>query len=126
MNTMRHETIQYFTDKEEELADLLTEIGIRKNVAIVLVFLMNVPEATSRTIERGTDLRQPEVSNAMKYLAGQGWIKSHAIPSEKKGRPNKIYSLGIPAGEIMAALEKTKKNEVKSQLVRIRKMRDYL
>jgi predicted transcriptional regulator len=126
MNTMKHETVQYFTDKEEQLTNLLIEIGLRKNVATVLVYLMNVPEATSRMIERGVDLRQPEVSMAIKYMRGQGWIKSQAIPSEKKGRPNKQYSLGMPVKVIMAALENAKKNEVKDQLARIRKMRAYL
>jgi predicted transcriptional regulator len=123
---MRQEYVQFFTDKEEELADLLIEIGIRKNVATVLVFLINKPEASSREIERGIDLRQPEVSNAMKYMKGQGWIKSREIPSEKKGRPVKLYSLRIPVREIMSDLEKAKKEEVKNQLARIRKMRDYL
>ena len=65
---MRQESVQYFTEKEEEFARLLTTIGTKKNVANVLVFLANVPEATSRAIERGTDLRQPEVSIAMTYL----------------------------------------------------------
>ena len=123
---MRQETIQYFTESEEKFTNLLIGIGIRKNVATVLVFLINVPEATSRAIERGTGLRQPEVSIAIKYLAEQGWIKSQEIPSERKGRPNRKYSLGIPVKEIMATLEKAKKEEVKNQLARIRKIRDYL
>ena len=59
-------------------------------------------------------------------MTEQGWIKSQDIPSERKGRPNKKYSLGIPVKEIMATLEKTKKEEVKNQLARIRKIRDYL
>jgi predicted transcriptional regulator len=123
---MRQENVHYFTDTEEKFTNLLIGIGIRKNVATVLVFLINVPEATSRAIERGVDLRQPEVSIAIKYMTGQGWIKSQDIPSERKGRPNKKYSLGIPVKKIMATLEKAKKEEVKNQLARIRKIKDYL
>jgi predicted transcriptional regulator len=123
---MRQENVHYFTDTEEKFTNLLIGIGIRKNVATVLVFLINVPEATSRAIERGVDLRQPEVSIAIKYMTGQGWIKSQDIPSERKGRPNKKYSLGIPAKKIMATLEKAKKDEVKNQLARIRKIKDYI
>ena len=48
----------YFTEKEEEYTNILIEIGTKKNVAKVLVFLANVPEATSREIERGTDIRR--------------------------------------------------------------------
>ena len=72
---MRTENVMYFTEKEEEFANLLIEIGTKRNVAKVLtVFLANTPEATSRAIERGTDLRQPEVSIAMRYLIEQNWI----------------------------------------------------
>ena len=64
--------------------NLLIEIGTSKNVAKMLVFLANAPEATSRDLERGTDMRQPEVSIAIKYLTDQGWIKSREVPSERK------------------------------------------
>ena len=77
----------YFTEKEVEFANLLIEIGTKKNVAKVLVFLANIPEATSRAIERGTDLRQPEVSIAMHHLMDQGWITSRESKAESKGRP---------------------------------------
>jgi predicted transcriptional regulator len=123
---MRQENVYYFTDTEKEFIRLLVEIGIQRTVAIVLVFLINVPEATSREIERGSDLRQPEVSNAIRYMTGQGWIKQQVLPPGKKGRPIKKYSLGITAKEIMATLEQAKKDEVKNQLDRIRKMKDYL
>lgn len=56
---MLTKTIQLFTEKEEEFVNLLIEIGTKRTIAKVLVFLANVPKATSREIERGTDLRQP-------------------------------------------------------------------
>ena len=42
---MRTENVMYFTEKEEEFANLLIEIGTKRNVAKVLVFLANTPEA---------------------------------------------------------------------------------
>ncbi|MCK9593678.1 MAG: hypothetical protein M0Q91_16880 [Methanoregula sp.] len=77
---MRQENVQYFTEKEEGFANLLIEAGMKKNVVKMLVFHVSTPEATSRSIECGTDMRQPEVSLATKYLIGQGWIRSHQIP----------------------------------------------
>ncbi len=71
---MKEQSILVFTDKEEEFVNLLIKIGIKKTVAQTLVFLANTPEATSRELERGTDLRQPEVSIAIKYLDEQGWV----------------------------------------------------
>ena len=116
----------FFTEREEVFVNLLIEIGTSKNVAKILVFLANTPEATSRDLERGTDMRQPEVSIAIKYLTDQGWIKSREVPSEKKGRPMRNYSLAVPVKEIIAVIEKTKKNEANNQLAPVNKMRNYL
>ena len=69
---MKEKTVIYLSDKEEEFVSVLTRVGTRKNVAKVLVFLANTVKATSRMIERGVDLRQPEVSVALKYMAEQG------------------------------------------------------
>jgi len=122
---MRTENVMYFTDKEEEFANLLIEIGTKRNVAKVLVFLANTPEATSRAIERGTDLRQPEVSIAMRYLQEQSWISSRESKAESKGRPVKIYELAKPINDIMDNIEKEKKIEAVTQLALIQKLRDY-
>jgi predicted transcriptional regulator len=123
---MRTENVQYFTKKEEAFVNLLIETGTKKNVAKLLVFLANTPEATSRSIERGTDLRQPEVSIAMKYLADHGWIKEHEKSSENKGRPQKVYTLAVSMTKIMGFIEEEKKKEAKNQLVLVGKLREYI
>jgi predicted transcriptional regulator len=98
---------------------------MKKNIAKVLVFLASTPEATSRAIERGIDLRQPEVSIAMKYLMDQGWIRSRVNPSERKGRPMKIYELAKLTTVIMDNIEKEKKKKANDQFALFRKLRDY-
>jgi predicted transcriptional regulator len=123
---MRTESVMYFTDKEEEFANLLIEIGTKRNVAKVLVFLANTPEATSRAIERGTDLRQPEVSIAMHYLIDQDWITSRKNKAESKGRPVVIYELTKPIQEIVDSIEKEKKKAANNQLALVKKLRDYI
>jgi len=123
---MRQENIQYFTDREEEFANLLIDVGMNKNIAKVLVYLANTPEATSRAIERGTDMRQPEISLAMKYLMEREWISSRETPSEKRGRPIKIYQLAKPIPEIMDSIEREKEKEVHNQLDLVTKLRDRI
>ena len=123
---MIEQNILIFTEKEEEFANLLIAVGTKKNVAKVLVYLLNTNEATARAIERGTDLRQPEVSMALKYMADHGWVMSTKIPSERNGRPNNKYSLAIPKKEIIAAIEEAKKTEVNDQLSLIRKIRNCI
>jgi len=53
---------------------------LQKNIAPVLVFLAGIPEATSYAIERESDLRQPDVSLAMKSLKERGWINPAGSP----------------------------------------------
>jgi predicted transcriptional regulator len=123
---MRQEKVQFYTEKEEEFSNLLIKIGTKRNVAKVLVFLAHTPEASSREIERGTDLRQPEVSIAMRYLAEQNWISSRDSKAENKGRPIKIYELSTAIDKIMDSIEKEKKKEARNQLAMVQKLRDYI
>lgn len=123
---MKPHHVMSFTDKEREFVNLLIDIGTRKNVAQVLVFLANGSKATSRDIERGTDLHQPEVSLAMQYLIGKDWIKITENKAEGKGRPVKIYSLSKPVNKIMNSIEKEKKEQARLQIARVQKLRKYI
>ena len=122
---MKQQTIHFFTEKEEEFANLLIEIGMKKNTATVLVFLANLTEATSRVIERGTDLRQPEVSIAIRYLDDQGWITSRVSKEESRGRRVRIYKLARPINEIVGGIEKKSKVELNKKLAAIQKLRAH-
>ncbi|KUG20594.1 MAG: ArsR family transcriptional regulator [Methanomicrobiaceae archaeon] len=123
---MKSEKVRYFTPKEEELAELLMGIGIKRNVSKVLVYLASTDEATSRDIERGTDLRQPEVSIAMRHLKECKWVETRESKSESKGRPVKIYTLSRPITDIMDTIENEKKKEARHQLELIKKMRECI
>jgi predicted transcriptional regulator len=123
---MRQENLQYFTEKEEEFIDILTEIGMKKNSAKVLVFLANKPESTSREIDCGTDLRQPEISHATKYLMAHGYITSGKSSSKKKGRQRIAYQLAKPVTEILDCIEIEKKKEATDQLAVIDELRNYI
>jgi predicted transcriptional regulator len=123
---MIQQNVVIFTDKEEEFVRLLIAIGTGRKVAQVLVFLSKTPEATSRDIDHGTDLRQPEVSTAIGYLLERGWIKYREDNTEKQGRPVRIYSLAISIEEIVAAFEKEKRREITQRLALVGKVRDYI
>jgi predicted transcriptional regulator len=123
---MGQENETYLAKKEEELVNLLFGIGIKRNVAKVLVFLAKTPTVTSRAIDRGTDLRHLEVATVMQYLKKQGWIKSQENKVRSKGRPVKIYELAKPIPEIVNGIEKEKIKEANDQLQLIQKLRNYV
>lgn len=123
--TMRYEKVQYLTAKEEELVNLLIQIGTHKNVAKVLVFLANAKKATQKMIERGADLRQSEVSVAISRMKERGWVAETQVPSEKKGRPNKQYRLAIPFSRILSTLEQAAREHVDRQLGTMSRIRTF-
>jgi predicted transcriptional regulator len=95
-------------------------------VAKVLVFLGNTPESTSRDIERGADLRQPEVSIAMQYLRERGWIASRLVRSESIGRPQNVVRLSRPITEIIDQIRTEKEDTIRKKMALAHKLRDYL
>jgi len=122
---MIEKTIQVFTEKEEDFVSLLVMIGTKKTIAKALVFLGRLKRATARDIEQGADLRQAEVSVAMKYLAGKGWVECHNFPDTGKGRPIKIWDLKVPVENILDTISREKQAELKSRLEMIRKVRSF-
>jgi len=80
---MRESVVTMLDAKDAELIAILRDLGMARNVATVLVYLMNVGEASAKTIETATDLRQPEMSIATKYLRERGWLHEHEVSTSK-------------------------------------------
>ena len=98
--------------ERDEFASMLMKVGLKRNVAKVLTYLAGVAEATSREIEIGSDLRQPEVSIAMREIRKQDWIAERDEKNPGKcGRPYRIYKLNKSLPEIVDYLEKEKSKE---------------
>ncbi|MET1125065.1 MAG: ArsR family transcriptional regulator [Archaeoglobaceae archaeon] len=105
--------MEELTEVDEKIVNLLTEAGMNRNIAKVVVFLSKVDEAISREIERAANLRQPEVSLAMKELKELGWVKERELKKKGKGRPLKSYKLTRDLKEIAAELIAKKREEIK-------------
>jgi len=122
---MIEKTIHLLTDKEEAFVSLLVRIGIKQTVAKTLVLFARLKTATSREIEYGADLRQPEVSLAVKYLEGKGWIENRESVTPTKGRPIKIWTLKVPVRNILDAISREKQDELKARIEMIGKVRGF-
>jgi predicted transcriptional regulator len=120
---MKTLTIKQLDKKDEEIASTLISLGISRHVARTLSYLQNGNEVTSIELERGTGLRQPEVSIAMKELGERGWISEREEKKKGKGRPNKIYSLKVGFDEIIAELEKQQKKAVDETQTSIKRLK---
>jgi predicted transcriptional regulator len=102
---MRDQSVPVFDQNEEVMANLLSNIGVKRNLAKTLVYLANVNQSISRNIELGAGLRQPEVSIAMRELRERGWIEEWEQKKEGKGRPLKCYRLSVGLCDIIDSLD---------------------
>ena len=75
-----------------EIADTFEELGVPKSAAKVLDYMRSVSVCTPLEIQEGTELSQPVVSTAVKYLRERGWIVMNTT-KHGKGRPRHDYSL---------------------------------
>lgn len=121
---MKKLEIKQLNEKDEEIVDALIFLSMNRLVARVLAYLQQVNEATSNELEKGTNLRQPEVSIAMRMLTERDWINERDEKKPGKGRPYKIYSLKIGFNEIIAQLEKQQRKAVDEVQAKIKSLKE--
>lgn len=121
---MKKLNINQLDEKEEEIADALISLGLGRTVARTLAYLNNGEEATSVALEKGTGLRQPEVSIVMRQLKERDWINEREEKKLGKGRPYKIYSLKVGFNDIIAQIEKQQRKAVGEAQARIERLKE--
>jgi len=123
MRTIGRQRFPYLSKKEREIVELFIQAGVKRNVAQALMYLNSVDEAASREIERGADLRQPEVSTALQYISQQKWVHTREARYESRGRPIRFYKLAVPINEILDTIIQMKKDDVQQQIDTIEEIR---
>ncbi len=121
---MRQFSVKVLDDNDREFVEVLRELGIPRNVASMITYLANVQEATSREIEIGSNLRQPEVSIAMRTLRLNNWVEEREIKKDGKGRPMKVYRLTISLPDIIRHFEEEKRRESARTMESIEKLKE--
>lgn len=103
---MRDKKPSGMSEKEYEIVELLRKLDMNRTVALTLACLSCGEEITSREIEKNSNLRQPEVSIAMRYLKDNNWVDiREEKKTEGKGRPVKLYRLITPLEQIVYNIE---------------------
>ena len=97
---------------DQEIIELLVSMGLSRKAATTLTFMSQNDETDARQIERHTDLRQPEVSTAIKELVSWGWIEKRDLKGKGRGRPIHYYKLNIPLDTAIKTIVDGKKSEI--------------
>ena len=90
----------------------------------MVTYLANTDEVTSREIEMGTNLRQPEVSIGMRTLRENNWVEERDVKVGGKGRPMRIYKLSVPIEKIIQHYEEEKNSEAAKTMQAIQRLKD--
>ncbi|MHB8103549.1 MAG: transcriptional regulator protein [Methanosarcina sp.] len=120
---MKDYEVKVLDEKEHIFIETLKTIGISRNVATTMAYLMNVDKASAREIEISTGLRQPEVSLAMRLMRNQSWVSVRSEKKPGKGRPMKIYSLAAPVDEIISYYEDKIYKETQATISVVKKLK---
>ena len=123
---MKESFVMRFDEKDIEVVETLKSLGVPRKVSNMIAYLASGTEATSREIERGSDLRQPEVSIALRTLRKNNWIEEKMGRSDGTGRPMKIYRLKASIEEILRHYEQEKLNEANRAMASIQKLKSLL
>jgi predicted transcriptional regulator len=120
---MKNYEIKVLDEDDQIFVRTLSDLGISRNVATTMAYLMNVNEASSKDIEISTGLRQPEVSLAIRLMSNQSWVSVRSEKKPGKGRPMKIYSLAAPVDEIISYYEDKIYKESQATISVIKKLK---
>ena len=123
---IKQSTVRVLDEKDLEFVEALRSLNVPRNVAILITFLANANEATSREIEMGTSMRQPEVSIGMRALRQNDWINERKIKAEGKGRPMKVYKLNVSIEEIIRHYEEQKSKEAAQTMQAIQRLKEIV
>ena len=106
------------------MIELLKKLGFKTNESKILYILLNGKEYTLRELEIISELRQPEVSIAIKQLNIRGYLSCKEVETSMRGRPYKLISLAESPIIILLWIEADIRNECAEKLAISEKLRN--
>jgi predicted transcriptional regulator len=119
---MGESTVKVLDD--EMFVTILQSLGMHRNIAILIAYLANAGEATSRDIVAAADLCKSDVNMKIQDLRNENWISAREVKTVGKGRSPMVYSLAMPIGDIIKRLEDEKLKEYAEAMENIRKLKE--
>ncbi|MGB9939569.1 transcriptional regulator protein [Methanosarcina sp.] len=120
---MKDSEVKVLDENDFIFIETLKTLGMSRNVATTMAYLMNVDEASSQAIEISTGLRQPEISLAIRLMHNQSWVSVRSEKKHGKGRPTQIYALAAPVDEIISYYEDKIYKESQATISTIKKLK---
>jgi predicted transcriptional regulator len=119
---MKESTLKMLDD--EKFVAILQSLGMHRNIAILIAYLANAGEATSKDIVAAAGLCKSEVNMKIQDLRNENWISAREVKRVGKGRSPMVYSLAMPIVDIIKRLEDEKLKESAEAIENVQKLKD--
>lgn len=124
---MKDTEIQIMGDPEHEICRILHSLGLSNVSSRALACLSKMNEMDTRGLEIAANIRQPEVSAAMRILHDSNWIAEREVKKDTgKGRPMKYYKLSTTMEEIINTIEAAKRDDFKNTITDVELLRELV
>jgi len=109
---MEYTQIAQMDEKDNEIVNILTRIGMARNTAKVFVAIKELNNPDTRQIMQFTGIMQPQISVAVRQLINMGYVESKTEQTENRGRPISYFSLWKSIDEIISDIEETVQKKI--------------
>jgi len=121
---MEYTQIAQMDEKDNEIVNILTRIGMARNTAKVFVAIKELNNPDTRQIMQFTGIMQPQISVAVRQLINMGYVESKTEQTENRGRPISYFSLWKSIDEIISDIEETVQKKIDVEKQDIERLRE--
>jgi predicted transcriptional regulator len=122
---MAENGMRALTDKDRLFIDILQSLGVRRQEAVLIVWLNGSGLVSSKEIEQGTGLKQSDVSKILKMIRENGWLDILKTNNLARDRPKILYLLSASLNEVVRHYEQKKLNESALAMGSIQRLRNW-
>ena len=106
-------------DRSNSLVLELENLGINHSMSKVVVCLFHHPDSASLDMQKRCELRQPEISQAVKNLEHLNILEKSKVKKTGRGRPSYRYSLSKSLPECVDILLRLEQQKINDKLTRM-------
>ena len=121
---MEYTSVPQMDEKDNEIVNILTRIGMARNTAKVFVAIKELNNPDTRQIMQFTGIMQPQISVAVRQLINMGYVESKTEQTENRGRPISYFSLWKSIDEIISDIEETVQKKIDVEKQDIERLRE--
>jgi len=121
---MEYTSVLQMDEKDNEIVNILTRIGMARNTATVFVAIKELNNPDTKQIMQFTGIMQPQISVAVRQLINMGYVESKTEQTENRGRPISYFSFKNSITDIINGIELMVEKRINAEKQELEKLRE--